>query len=332
MKAIVILLLSFITLSCSIERVPDQRTVYLVTVADDFYNFNGNGRKLENVVTDSAAINMQLETLGEVHTMCFISEEGKRYTSSNPTFVPKDKNGNELSDPSSPLFRRFSYKPKEGEDESGWTVRDVMEYLGKIEADEDDIIIFTYSGHGEKKSGALMMNASFSSYEWDSISPEDFLDTITSLGGKKLVVLDSCYSGQYIPDSELISADKFASGDKEDRWIGFDYPGAALSTYTKGKKTERIKDLWIISASGKGQEASDNLSAGDGPFQEFYGAFTYYFLKALGYDTDRNLPSGRDKRLTVFQIYSEIRSAFPDYETQIQTPRTYLKGLDLILR
>ena len=39
MKAIVILLLSLITLSCSIERVPDQRTVYLVTVADDFYNF-----------------------------------------------------------------------------------------------------------------------------------------------------------------------------------------------------------------------------------------------------------------------------------------------------
>ena len=58
MKAIVILLLSIIPLSCSIERVPDQRTVYLVTVADDFYNFNGNGRKLENVVTDSAAINM----------------------------------------------------------------------------------------------------------------------------------------------------------------------------------------------------------------------------------------------------------------------------------
>ena len=61
----VLLILSLILslFSCSNEVIPEEREIYIVTVADDFYNYNGNGRKLENVVTDQAALSMQFQTL-----------------------------------------------------------------------------------------------------------------------------------------------------------------------------------------------------------------------------------------------------------------------------
>ena len=48
----------------------------------------------------------------------------------------------------------------EGEEESGWTIYDVMEYIGTLELGDDDLFILSYSGHGEKDNGALMTNAS----------------------------------------------------------------------------------------------------------------------------------------------------------------------------
>ena len=48
--------------------------------------------------------------------------------------------------------------------------------------------------------------------------------------------------------------------------------------------------------------------------------------------TDRNEAVEGDSSLTVYSIYSYVRKHFPDYETQIQTPRVSNGGLDLALR
>lgn len=332
-KAMFLMALAILMVSCSPESINDKRDIYLVTVADDFYGYNGSDRKLGNVITDQAAIFMEFQTLGEIHAMCYISQDGKRYTSSSPRYIPLDSDGNELESPEDLSFRRFQYEPKPGESESGWTMEDVMEYMGSIEADKKDLIIFTYSGHGENGSGSLMTNASPTSKEWDAISPEDLLDRLSTLGGKKLVVLDSCFSGTFIPSSIFSSSDKFASGETEDRWIGIDYPGAILSSY-KGREEDYYArdDIWVLSATGNAEEASDSLENDEGPFQGCYGAYTFYFLKALGYDMERNVPSRKEERISVFSIYSFIRASFPDYETQIQTPRVSMKGLDLVLK
>lgn len=330
----VLLILSFILslFSCSNEVIPEEREIYIVTVADDFYNYNGNGRKLENVVTDQAALSMQFQTFGDIHIRSYISQDGKRYTSSSPLYVPVDKNKNELERNDDENFKSFMYKPKIGEEESGWRIYDVMEYLGSLVLGEDDILIFSYSGHGEKPSGALMTNASETSTVWDSISPEDLLERISTLGGKKLVILDSCYSGIYIPSSPLSTSDVFSTEEKEDRWVGISYPKAMKDALLTKRDKYPYSDIWILSSTGRGQEASDSLDGGDGPFQLSYGAFTYYLLKALGYDTDRNEAVEGDSSLTVYSIYSYVRKHFPDYETQIQTPRVSNGGLDLALR
>ena len=329
MMVLLILSLILSLFSCSNEVIPEEREIYIVTVADDFYNYNGNGRKLENVVTDQAALSMQFQTFGDIHIRSYISQDGKRYTSSSPLYVPVDKNKNELERNDDENFKSFMYKPKIGEEESGWRIYDVMEYLGSLVLGEDDILIFSYSGHGEKPSGALMTNASETSTVWDSISPEDLLERISTLGGKKLVILDSCYSGIYIPSSPLSTSDVFSTEEKEDRWVGISYPKAMKDALLTKRDKYPYSDIWILSSTGRGQEA---LDGGDGPFQLSYGAFTYYLLKALGYDTDRNEAVEGDSSLTVYSIYSYVRKHFPDYETQIQTPRVSNGGLDLALR
>ena len=181
MMVLLILSLILSLFSCSNEVIPEEREIYIVTVADDFYNYNGNGRKLENVVTDQAALSMQFQTFGDIHIRSYISQDGKRYTSSSPLYVPVDKNKNELERNDDENFKSFMYKPKIGEEESGWRIYDVMEYLGSLVLGEDDILIFSYSAHGEKPSGALMTNASETSTVWDSISPEDLSERISTL-------------------------------------------------------------------------------------------------------------------------------------------------------
>lgn len=332
MKIILILSLLLSLFSCSNQVIPEEREIYVVTVADDFYNYNGNGRKLENVVTDQAALIMQFQTMGDIHIRSYVAQDGKRYTSSTPFYVPVDKNNNELDRNDHENFKSFMYKPKDGEVESGWTIYDVMDYLGSLVLGENDLLVFSYSGHGEKKNGSLMTNASSSSSKWDSLSPEDLLSHISTLGGKKLIILDSCYSGIYIPSSPLSTSDVFSEEEKEDRWLGKSYPKAMKDALFSKKAKYPYSDIWILSSTGRGQEASDSLDGGDGPYQLSYGAFTYYLLKAMGYDTDRNEGVQREERLTVYGIYSYVRKHFPDYETQIQTPRVSNGGLDLVLR
>ena len=332
MKIILILSLLLSLFSCSNQVIPEEREIYVVTVADDFYNYNGNGRKLENVVTDQAALIMQFQTMGDIHIRSYVAQDGKRYTSSTPFYVPVDKNNNELDRNDHENFKSFMYKPKDGEVESGWTIYDVMDYLGSLVLGENDLHVFSYSGHGEKKNGSLMTNASSSSSKWDSLSPEDLLSHISTLGGKKLIILDSCYSGIYIPSSPLSTSDVFSEEEKEDRWLGKSYPKAMKDALFSKKAKYPYSDIWILSSTGRGQEASDSLDGGDGPYQLSYGAFTYYLLKAMGYDTDRNEGVQREERLTVYGIYSYVRKHFPDYETQIQTPRVSNGGLDLVLR
>ena len=332
MKIILILSLLLSLFSCSNQVIPEEREIYVVTVADDFYNYNGNGRKLENVVTDQAALIMQFQTMGDIHIRSYVAQDGKRYTSSTPFYVPVDKNNNELDRNDHENFKSFMYKPKDGEVESEWTIYDVMDYLGSLVLGENDLLVFSYSDHGEKKNGSLMTNASSSSSKWDSLSPEDLLSHISTLGGKKLIILDSCYSGIYIPSSPLSTSDVFSEEEKEDRWLGKSYPKAMKDALFSKKAKYPYSDIWILSSTGRGQEASDSLDGGDGPYQLSYGAFTYYLLKAMGYDTDRNEGVQREERLTVYGIYSYVRKHFPDYETQIQTPRVSNGGLDLVLR
>lgn len=324
------LLLSLILLlfpSCSPESTIKERDIYLVTVADDFYSSTSERNTLKTVVTDQAAIISQISTLSDnVHIYAFTSQNGKRYYSTHPKFEPVDQKGNKV-DASSSLFDHFNYIAESAESTEDWTMNTVLEKIGTIVSSSDDLIIFTYSGHGENGTGDFITNANHDPYI--TTNKQAVFDVFAELPGKKVFFLDSCYSGNFINSSSFVTKDTFSSD--EDKYTGEDTL-TAVKTSSLEKTAMTQENFWIMASAGKNQAASDSLSAGDSTVQSHYGAFTYYLLKALGYDMDTNEAKKDTSSLTFYGIYSYIRSAFPSSELDIQTPRVSLKRLDIRLR
>lgn len=346
----IILLLSLILMlfpSCSPDNTLTKREIYLVSVADDFYNSEGKYRMLNNVITDQASLISQISTFGNVHIYCFSSQYGKRYTSiptgenpyKTPLFKPYDDSGpgkgEMLDSPGDPSFVEFRYIPSTGEEESGWTMDTVLETIRSIESGENDLIIFTYSGHGEENTGAFATNvkvktaSSKESEDYDLTNKEIVLEALSSISGNKVLFLDSCYSGNFVQGNTLTTKDVFSG--EEARYTGEDYT-EALKKSSLEKSYIQYPKMWVMSSAGKNQRAWDALSEGDSIFQNHYGAFTYYLLKALGYDMEKNESKKESSELTFYSIYSYVRTNFPETEISEQTPRSSLRRLDVRIR
>lgn len=325
----VIILFFILTLltSCSPSQALEERTIYLVSVADDFYGYRGESNKLKNPINDQASLISQFNTMENVTVLCFTSQDGKRYFSSSPIFIPMDSENNPLEDPSDLSFDHFSYKKREGEVELNWDMNTVLEKVGEIESKAQDLIIFTYSGHGEDTTGSFITNATTNGYK--TMDKNSIIDRFKSIPGKKIFFIDSCYSGTFIPSSPFSSIDVFENG--ETRWQGTDIAKASINSITNNSNTSLI-DFWILSSCSKGQKASDSLNTLDSPYQLQYGAFTYFLLQALGFNTDRNCPQTLTSSLSFFEVYDYIRNCFPSYECQIQTPQALSKRVDIIIR
>lgn len=129
-------------------------------------------------------------------------------------------------------------------------------------AKDSDITIFQYSGHGRSDfdvmyGGALYFN------EGDFIYPYELKDLLSEIPGKKLVMLDACYSGAHTAGS-------------------FEIP----DTFTEALDTAlsvsiAVDDgIWTLAASRYDEVAYDG---GEG----CCGIFTGSLLKALGAEMER---------------------------------------------
>ncbi len=334
MKQVILILMLAALLfpSCSPDKTLTDRDIYLISVSDDFYDSTGHYNALDNTINDQAALISQIGTLENVHTYAFISHKGRRYVTTpdkTPVFKPADSKCNLLKSesPVDEAFDHFEYEPSSAETKA-WTMDDVLDTVGNLHTGEDDIIIFTYSGHGEEKTGALLTNCRGKD-NYDTTNKEAVIEAFSSISGKKLFFLDSCYSGNFISESTLNTLDTFTTD--EDEYEGEDYI-TAIKCSTLTKTTDTTPSLWIMAASGRRQKANDSGDGTDSSIQDHYGAFTYYLLKALGYNMDRNESEKRTSSLTFYSIYSYIMASFPSSEITSQTPRTSLKRLDVKLR
>ena len=321
---IITLLLSLVLLlfpSCSPDNTVNERDIYLITVAD-------NGNTLKTVITDQAALISQISTFSNnVHIYAFTAQNGKRYISTHPKFEPVDEN-NKVVNASSSSFDHFNYVEESAESTEDWTMATVLDTIGSIHSDPDDLIIFTFSGHGDKNGGALVTNV-VNSDKYKLTNRETIITKFESIEGYKVFFLDSCYSGNFIDSSSFTTKDTFSTD--EDKYTGEDTLTAVKESSLK-KTSETQENCWVMASAGKNQQAGDSLDAGDSTVQSHYGAFTYYLLKALGYDMDTNEAKKNTSYLTFYGIYSYIRSAFPSSEIAIQTPRVSLKRLDIRLK
>ena len=343
----IILLSLVLALFPSCDNSLKTRDVYVISVADDAYG-SGRNNELKTTCNDLASTISQLGTFSDnTHVYAFISHEGKHFVFSGedgnlPSFTPYDSEGNRLSSSSDSAFTHFHYGDStcvyasvaatSTEEECFWDMDDVLSLVRGLKGTikEDDLIIFTYSGHGDS-TGALQTNIKVSgnTLTWTETSPETIIDAFGDISGKKVFFLDSCYSGNFVPAGSMTGTDTF---NKSGNYTGSDYI-KALENSSLIRVDDALPDFWIMSAATEKQEAGDSLKyENDSPFQPYYGAFTYYLLKALGFNMESNEAERLNSALTFYNVYDSITSSFPTSVFYKQTPRASQKRLDIRLR
>lgn len=211
-----------------------------------------------------------------------------------------------------------------------WDKETILSAISSLDAEENDLVLFFYSGHGMDGTGELVVSAKEG--KMDKISPDELLTALSEVGGKKCVFLDSCYSGAFVEDAGMLADGEVFGEDGSLIKEGFLFSlGPALSlSITSGRLG--TDDIWLMSATTDGQLSYDSGTEGL-PNQEEYGAFSYFLISSLGYDMENDSPRISQERneVTFLGLYRDIKRRMTESMWTEQTPQITLTPLDLVL-
>ncbi|MDC7229338.1 MAG: caspase family protein [Sphaerochaetaceae bacterium] len=172
----------------------------------------------------------------------------------------------------------------------------------------DDLTIITYSGHGIEETGELLMAHTQTSGTVDIsedspivVTPEWLHDLIRPIEGKKLLILDSCYSGVFIPESPSSLSWVYDKGI--DDWYG---------KFFSDEEYE-IPSFMVLTASADSDSYERKFD------DHSHGVFTSAILEALGWNhtieeiAEGAPPAAKNERLSVDSLYKYIKKhqAYP---------------------
>lgn len=294
-----ILFLLILFTGCELTYPQTKAEINLISIALDYEGTNTIG-SLECTLNDQKAMINQFKILANKFNYNFSS---KKFTARNGKFY--------INDILKPSITNF--KPE---------IENEMMSLKNLSS-KNTITIFYFSGHGAFKNldtfsfldndsynGAILVGNTINGD--NLITPSELYNMIEGFDGKKLIILDSCYSGNIVQDTENM--------------LSFEELLSSGLTALFDKKQIDNKNIWYITA------ATDNK-----PSYEFnnisHGLFTYYFLEALGYDNHNDMardtsPLLVDNAITLNEIYSYVDERIDEKYQKTQKGASIL---DLVL-
>ena len=207
-------------------------------------------------------------------------------------------------------------------DERPWGRQEILSLLENLESEDNDLIIFHYSGHGDSNGSMIMPDGT-------RLNPDDLLYRLRRARGMKCAFIDSCYSGRYVNGgSTLVNGEIFYEG----QLVSESFANALIPSlklfFTVSEPSHW--NTWVLSAATSSQLSYDSWDEGLDRQIEF-GAFTYYLLKAFGYRMDTGTPALPEGRLTFSTIYDTIKSTRSETLWRRATPQATLTPVDLVL-
>ena len=194
---------------------------------------------------------------------------------------------------------------------------------------DNDLTIFTYSGHGIEITGELVFattTENSSPIPSDLMNAEELLFLMAAIPGKKLIILDSCFSGMFVEDSP--SSTNIILNNSIEKFF---------ETYYSSDKYGK-PDLFVLTASVNTESWEPNVP-------HVHGFFTNALLEALGWyhphsDTLSSVPieyppAAKNGQITVDGLFAYIKknqgidSRY--YGSEYQHPKTTGGPLDLVL-
>lgn len=161
-------------------------------------------------------------------------------------------------------------------------------------ATDRDISLFYFSGHGDMQGGLICADG-------ESVTPAALRSAMDEIPGRKLIVIDACYSGAWT-EGELTPA---ANARPED------FAAAFLSGF-QGRA--RSTDGYDILVSARSAEESAEQPITSGSLTKTMGCFTYALCMGCGWNgvtsrpADKAADTNGDGAVSIYEAYSYAKS------------------------
>ena len=174
-------------------------------------------------------------------------------------------------------------------------------------------VLIYYSGHGAQVGGSAYMcpyDTTYSSGYLDASS----LVSISELDSwvkaiptsNRMVILDSCYSGGFVPSSASIDAAPTAYDPLAGQGVT-NYISAALANsatlFAQALSDQSDPAILTIAASGSNEESYSDTYALVSPWSERHGVFTWFLLQAA-----QNASTDGEKFVTATEAYAYAKN------------------------
>ena len=133
-------------------------------------------------------------------------------------------------------------------------------------ATDRDISLFYYSGHAQDRGDLLGTDGC-------SVEPAELRAVLDDVPGRKIVIIDACYSGWWVPDTAAACSDEMTQGGNFTDGFMLGFLGRARS----------VGDYCVIAAA-RSYEESWEKPITSGSQKKTMGCFTYSFCTGCGWD------------------------------------------------
>ena len=199
---------------------------------------------------------------------------------------------------------------------------DILSLIGTAfaGAGEEDVSIFYYSGHGQGDDAEIIEGAGgLIGTDEVLVTPQLLRRALEKIPGKKIVILDSCFSGMHIydgPGSKSLTQTALARNNQ--KWI------RAFAGAPKGPDNVADEGFYVITAAAYNEQSmSMNVTK-----KRSIGVMTQMLLRGSGYDAVRDradwhfaADKNGDRRFTISELALYARNSLNnamDYIQQVQ--------------
>ncbi len=203
------------------------------------------------------------------------------------------------------------------------------------DADDNDISLFYYSGHGVDAGGNDTYQGALVPIDENYITMNDLAKELSKVKGRVIVILDSCMSGAAIQpkSTQDVSEAFFESAVEAFSGYYLESEGSGSPKGTKMGEFRKSKFI-VITAAAAYRSSYEGKFDGTGYYQ---GAFTAALIKGLGCKYPKGTYSGSmpadtdsNKKVTLYEIY---RYAYDQaYNWTRQTARYFGPDNEVLFR
>ena len=200
-------------------------------------------------------------------------------------------------------------------------------------ATANDVSLFYFAGHGANAVGTSYHGALVGTGT-TYLSVARLKTVLDQIPGKKIIIIDSCHSGQMIGRSTSASASvsKSELNEFNSKVV------AAFSAQTKGANDLANSGYYVITAAHSTEESvnmgydADN----DGVLDKHFGLFTYVLTQGSGWNMGTNkvrslsADSDNNKEITLHEAYSYARYKAQE-SNRNQTAQVYPSNSSMVI-